>query len=189
MACLAWACGSHLKHKYQRGPPVHLRLWRESVGEEEIADLMKAYAAAKSIERKKHKSANAKSSKSNKHRNRCSKLSYRLALGKSLDEWFQTPEGLLAKQEKRQWIAAARYLELLGVDDPPNRVVKQLVFSCHQQYMIRRCHAVETGQGKTVPSWFAVPDEHRCRARGTQGAPMKTAEIGNALYQWLWTTV
>ena len=54
LACLAWACGSHLK-QYQRGPPVHLRLWREIVGKEEIADLMKAYAAAKSIEQKNTK--------------------------------------------------------------------------------------------------------------------------------------
>ena len=163
---------------------MHLQLWVEALGAAEAETLMRGYRASLAKTPNKGRGWCPRRF-GNAMKNRSTKLSYRVTLGREMDNWLNTSEGRQAVKEKRQWSAVALHLQMRREGEPHSQHVKSFLKRCYRQYREGARPSQQKDQTyRAKPGWFEVPAEVRCRAKGVQGKPAKTAELSNALYQW-----
>jgi hypothetical protein len=133
LAALAWAAG--FSSNKQGEFPRYVHNWMDDITPEELADILIGHEAAQMTSESKHRGETA--TKQTSRRNVGSRVSYRNAVGKRLQEFLDTEEGRAAIKARLQWNRAAVHLDMHDGKNPVSKNCKMFLRRCASMLCVR----------------------------------------------------
>ena len=122
-----------------------------------------------------------------RRRYRSSLVSYRMALGKRINDFLSSEEAKRNIHKNNKWVIVCEHFGVLRSDKAAWGRRKKWMMRVHQEWT--KHHDAVQRQGprhryRSLPAWNRVSDVHRKRKRCFQGRPEKMPDLSYLLYQW-----